>query len=193
MVCVPPIKITPPPPGPAPTTMQVPPLQLCVPLPLPPLNAASSAFVCPLSTCLSPSPRLNTARAPSQAECPAPKTLPPAPAPRSAPTTMQVPPLQLCVPCNSEAICWHPVTPAMNKPDYNKPDASVDVRKKKGAITSFFKPAASPAKPKHQQQQQAAKPQPVQTEQAEPQRDKPTAGEQQQQREVKGGLEATGE
>lgn len=45
---------------------------------------------------------------------------------------------------------WHPVTPAMNKASYQKPDASADVRKKKGAITSFFKTAASPAKPKAQ-------------------------------------------
>lgn len=65
-------------------------------------------------------------------------------------TPTQVAPLQLCAPCNSEAIVWHPVTPAMNKSSYQKPDASADVRKKKGAITSFFKAAASPAKPKAQ-------------------------------------------
>jgi hypothetical protein len=38
----------------------------------------------------------------------------------------------------------------MNKASYQKPDASADVRKKKGAITSFFKTAASPAKPRAQ-------------------------------------------
>jgi hypothetical protein len=53
---------------------------------------------------------------------------------------------QLCVPCNSEALKWHPVTPAMSKPSYDHPDASRDVRTKKGSIGTFFKPAAaSPA------------------------------------------------
>lgn len=37
---------------------------------------------------------------------------------------------------------WHPVTPAMNKLGYDAPDACQDVRARKGAITSFFKPKA---------------------------------------------------
>jgi hypothetical protein len=66
---------------------------------------------------------------------------------------------QLCTPCNSEALKWHPVTPAMSKPSYDNPDASRDVRTKKGSIGTFFKPAAAPAaaiaaSPVKQQQQQ---------------------------------------
>lgn len=41
----------------------------------------------------------------------------------------------------------HPVTPEMSNPSYNKPDACADMRKRKGAITNFFKRAA-PAKRK---------------------------------------------
>lgn len=47
--------------------------------------------------------------------------------------------MQLCVPCNSDALKWHPVTPAMSKASYNCPDASKDVRTKKGSISTFFK------------------------------------------------------
>jgi hypothetical protein len=60
----------------------------------------------------------------------------------------QAAPLDICGPCNSESIVWHPVTPAMSKPGYQNPAAATDIRKKKGAITSFFKAAPSPAKPK---------------------------------------------
>lgn len=51
--------------------------------------------------------------------------------------------LQLCHPFNGDLLTWHPVTPAMSKPSYDCPDASQDVRKKKGSISTFFKASGS--------------------------------------------------
>ncbi|KAG1659438.1 hypothetical protein FOA52_001109 [Chlamydomonas sp. UWO 241] len=44
----------------------------------------------------------------------------------------------LCRPYGREDLAWHPVTPAMSSPRYDKPDAVADLRQRKGTITSFF-------------------------------------------------------
>lgn len=60
--------------------------------------------------------------------------------------------LKLLRPYSGEDLEWHPVTSAMSKPQYDRPDCCEDVRNKKGSITSFFaksppaakRPAAGP-------------------------------------------------
>ncbi|GIL76759.1 hypothetical protein Vretifemale_6345 [Volvox reticuliferus] len=49
---------------------------------------------------------------------------------------------EICRPYGGPLLRWHPVTPEMGKPGYDKPDCCKDVRTKKGSIASFFKPAA---------------------------------------------------
>ncbi|GIL55735.1 hypothetical protein Vafri_11265 [Volvox africanus] len=49
---------------------------------------------------------------------------------------------EICRPYGGPLLRWHPVTPEMSKPGYDKPDCCKDVRTKKGSIASFFKPAA---------------------------------------------------
>ncbi|GLI65353.1 hypothetical protein VaNZ11_008902, partial [Volvox africanus] len=51
---------------------------------------------------------------------------------------------EVCRPYGGPLLRWHPVTPEMSKPGYDKPDCCKDVRTKKGSIASFFKPAAAP-------------------------------------------------
>jgi hypothetical protein len=54
--------------------------------------------------------------------------------------------LQLLRPYSGEDLQWHPVTTEMSKLGYDKPDSCEDVRKKKGAITSFFAKSPPAAK-----------------------------------------------
>ncbi|PNH05419.1 hypothetical protein TSOC_008321 [Tetrabaena socialis] len=51
---------------------------------------------------------------------------------------------RLCRPYGGPLLKWHPVTPEMGKPSYDKPDCCMDVRSKKGSINAFFKSAAKP-------------------------------------------------
>ncbi|KAG2489105.1 hypothetical protein HYH03_012331 [Edaphochlamys debaryana] len=54
---------------------------------------------------------------------------------------------RLCRPYGGPLLRWHPVTPEMSKPSYDKPDACKDVRTKKGSIGAFFKPAPAAKTP----------------------------------------------
>lgn len=54
--------------------------------------------------------------------------------------------LHLLRPYSVDDLEWHPVTTAMSKLGYDKPDSCEDVRKKKGAITSFFTKSPPAAK-----------------------------------------------
>eukprot|EP00798_Chlamydomonas_sp_ICE-L_P017103 gene17103-23400_t len=53
----------------------------------------------------------------------------------------------ISTPYNGKDLLYHPVTDAMSKASYDKADACIDVRKRKGSITSFFKPSSKKAKP----------------------------------------------
>ncbi|GLC67485.1 hypothetical protein PLESTF_000562500 [Pleodorina starrii] len=55
---------------------------------------------------------------------------------------------KICRPYGGPLLQWHPVTPEMGKPSYDKPDCCKDVHTKKGSISSFFKPAAAKATPR---------------------------------------------